>query len=218
LRIHRCSAFSLIEILVVTAVLGVLATLAVTGVRHLTMKGRVVGCLSNLRQCGIAARLYAGDQGGRLPQSVHEGDSWAWVTQVYLNTSKAGRSPLDPNKSRQFSYNINDYLLANPGGEEEDYDPMADGPGFFLVQRIPKPSETLYLALSQTNNISSDHFHFFLSGYSKNRFQSQVWTDVGDGFGHYLFVDGHVERRRASAVFAEIARKGSRFIRPDGHP
>jgi len=217
-RSHRRSAFSLVEILVVTAVLSVLATLAVTGMRHVIMKGRIVGCLSNLRQCGIAARLYAGDQGGRLPQSQHEGDSWIWAAGVYVGTTKIVRSPLDPNKLRQFSYCINDYLLANPGGEEEDYDPMADGPGFFLVQRIPKPSETIYLALCHTNNLSSDHFHFYLSGYSKARFQNQVRFDVGDGFGHYLFVDGHVERRSWNNVQTELTRKGSRFIRPDGHP
>jgi prepilin-type processing-associated H-X9-DG protein len=209
-----------VELLVGTLIFSVLIALTLNGTRHLIQKGRVTQCLANLRQCGIAAMLYAGENRGRLPQSQHEGDSWISVTGQYLGSTRVIKSPLDPNKLRFFSYCINDYLLANPGGEEDedDYNPMNDGPGFFLIQRIPKPSETVYLSLSQTNNLSSDHFHFYLSGYNAARFQNQVWTDVGDGYGHYLFVDGHAERRAWQDVRLDLTRRGSRFIRPDGHP
>ena len=208
------SAFSIIEVLAAVAIAGVLAILGTGMITETIRKSKTTGCLSNLRQIGLAAHLYAAENNGRLPQSAHEGDSWAYVTQVYLGTSRCNRSPLDPNKVRSYSYNINDYILTDPMGSGDP----SSGPGFHLVQKIPNPSETLYLALSQTNNLSSDHFHFYLSGYSVNKFASQVWYDVGDGASQYLFVDGHAERRKWSAVQKELTRKGSRFIRPDGHP
>lgn len=208
------SAFSLVELLVAVAVVGVLAILGTGLVTGTIQKSKITNCLNNLRQIGIAAQMYAADNNGRLPQSAHEGDSWAYVTLVYLGTSKCNRSPLDPNKFRSYSYNINDYLLADPNGTGNP----SSGPGFHLVQKIPSPSETLFLALSQTNNLSSDHFHFYQSGYGATKFTKQVWYDIGDGASQYLFVDGHAERRKWSSVQNELARKGSRFIRPDGHP
>jgi prepilin-type N-terminal cleavage/methylation domain-containing protein/prepilin-type processing-associated H-X9-DG protein len=59
--------FTLIELLVVIAIIGILASLlvpALSGVRH---KARRTGCLSNLRQVGVAILLYAGDNSGNIP-------------------------------------------------------------------------------------------------------------------------------------------------------
>ena len=59
--------FTLIELLVVIAILALLAALLLPALVSAREKGRRAGCVSNLRQMGIAIHCYAGDNDGRMP-------------------------------------------------------------------------------------------------------------------------------------------------------
>ncbi len=61
------SAFTLIELLMVLAVIGVLAALLLPALSRSQEAGRATACLSNLRQMGIALQLYVQDNNNRLP-------------------------------------------------------------------------------------------------------------------------------------------------------
>jgi prepilin-type N-terminal cleavage/methylation domain-containing protein/prepilin-type processing-associated H-X9-DG protein len=65
-RAHN-HAFTLVELLVVIAIIGVLAGLLLSVSNRTKSDGKNAMCISQLRQLGIAARLYAEDNGSRLP-------------------------------------------------------------------------------------------------------------------------------------------------------
>jgi prepilin-type N-terminal cleavage/methylation domain-containing protein len=63
----RQRAFTLVELLVVIAVVGILAALLLPALASARDKSRKTACVSNLRQIGIALLNYATDNDGRIP-------------------------------------------------------------------------------------------------------------------------------------------------------
>lgn len=60
--------FTLVELVVVIAILGLLAALLIPAVSYGRFKARVTTCTNNYRQIALAAAMYAGDDSkGRLP-------------------------------------------------------------------------------------------------------------------------------------------------------
>lgn len=66
-------AFSLIELLVVVAIIALLIAILLPNLSNAREKARVSTCLSNLRQIGIATNAYFADGEADLPWIVHPG-------------------------------------------------------------------------------------------------------------------------------------------------
>ncbi len=65
----KSAAFTLMELLVVIAIIGILAGLLVPALSRAKAEANNTVCVNNLRQLGIATRLYAGDNNNRLPSA-----------------------------------------------------------------------------------------------------------------------------------------------------
>jgi prepilin-type N-terminal cleavage/methylation domain-containing protein/prepilin-type processing-associated H-X9-DG protein len=83
---RRNPAFTLVELLVVLAVITILAALLLPALAAARAKARAITCLNNVRQLGLAAQIYTDEFGERLPYNLGESEIRAAVAQNhYLN-------------------------------------------------------------------------------------------------------------------------------------
>jgi prepilin-type N-terminal cleavage/methylation domain-containing protein len=107
--ISGCHGFSLIELLLVIAIIAVLASLLLMGTSRVMEKTRRTACLNNLRQMGIGSLLFAEDEpSGALSWTRDDGnDEQNWLYPDYIPNLKTFICPSARNTVRVESVRTN---------------------------------------------------------------------------------------------------------------
>jgi|GEM_PF-1925658 prepilin-type N-terminal cleavage/methylation domain len=112
------SGFTLIELLTVIAIIGILAAITLPVVGNVRASARTAKCISNLRQWGVATRLYVEENKGKLPITHYGGANAAPQLAPYL----AASSKLTPSELNtlmgcsveKWQYGFNAFLSEQP--------------------------------------------------------------------------------------------------------
>jgi prepilin-type N-terminal cleavage/methylation domain-containing protein len=109
----RDAGFTLIEVLVVVAVIAVLVAVLLPSLHRARDTARLSVCMMNVRQLGVAAATYSLENAGRLPGAVHSegttGLDWAGKHN-WDGRNRFGRVPEDGTLYRNAGRNNSVYL------------------------------------------------------------------------------------------------------------
>lgn len=198
-------AFSLVELLVVLAIVSLLAALTLPALARARSRAQGVVCAGQLRQLGVAVRLYASDHDDFLPRSQHSAVAhrerpWGSALAPYLGGHAEAWTQLlvtvyhcpSDGRANAWSYGLNVYFELGP---EDDYEGK---PGSWRrLGSIPRPSLTILFA---ENRSGADHL--MPNFWARPEDAVEVAHQRHAGRANYLFVDGHTERKSLEATFA----------------
>jgi len=225
--VKRVEAFTLIEMLVVIAILAILATLIIPSINKSIARAQSIRCLSNLRNLGVGMMTYSVENRGRLPAMrapVASGGGWSGPYWTNLLEPFVGEEsslaasrrkgifycPSEKNTHSISDYGANPLVIRHPNAEGIEQ--------AMTLSRIENVTGTLLLADAQI--LRSDgpigSWHIAPNWFTPDIPEQAPSSISGasprhNGFVNLLFADGHVE----SLPYEEFRRRGRAVFTPE---
>ncbi len=219
----RRRGFTLIELLVVIAIIAILAGMLLPALARAREKARQASCANNLKNLGLACKMYEGDFDKLVPFSGHPNGGWNYplwweLIDTYIRQLKSGSAPATgvyfcPSSPVKHG-DISDYFKRSYG-INADYLGWGGPDGVKSPSEVKFPSQTVQVApvWNKTENRGS------AACYPPSNPTSSKWRPPGwhGGKNNVLMVDGHVEGMTTRELMRE--RRGPNidlYFRLDG--
>ncbi|RRJ97626.1 prepilin-type N-terminal cleavage/methylation domain-containing protein [Opitutaceae bacterium TAV4] len=222
-KTRRPVAFTLIELLTVIAIIGLLAAIIIPTVGKVRRSSMRAQTTSNLRQVHMAISLYANDNKNQIPamlfrdlEDPSDANSINWK-KALINGGYLG-APDHPDPSLTslgavggpYSVLGSPIQRANrPVGKRWDTFGISSYAAGWQSTGGSHPRGTLtdFVAPSRTILVGEGRFNG--TEFALEIAPTMFPTDVDDGQASFVFVDGHIERRKLSSLPTSSATVGS---------
>lgn len=213
---HSRNGFTLIEMLVVLAIIIIFLSLLVPAVNTGITRARSIRCMNNLRTIGQGLSLYATDHGGQLVKGAAFFGNEYWFHQLepYLGFIEedtqsvqrpawqicpAKQVPILTNHTVGYGWNFY-YLGYSPRPEHAGPDANRNWGWGTRLSEVPAPSETIVVGDSVDE---APEGQSYLNLYL---YPHGGWTVARRhrGGGNYLFVDFSVRWLKAETLQAQL--------------
>lgn len=206
--------FTLVELLVVVAVIVVLAGITVVAVQGAIRKANAIKCMAKLKSLGTATLLYTQEHQGQLPRSFHSAGAyqepgWAVSIAPFLGIPDSRiegdwaivfnshfRSPADASTDPfVYSYALNVHFELDPDGDDYTGSPAT----WRRLHQTPAPGGTILMGQPRPVRFGD---HLMCHQWTGIRAAKNALNhEIHGGKANYLFLDGHVETLRVEETF-----------------
>ncbi len=205
-KARQSDAFTLIEMLVVIAIIALLASLIIPAVTGTLARAKKTSAMSNLRQLGIGVVAYATDNNGRFPRGGFQPLYWHNDIYPYVgNDPSVFRDPAghteygDPwvqfeedGEDLPFDFGYNAHINPYSGSELVNEKPWNQGPRD-LSDIMGYPVPLIHTIVNQNN------FVFWTFSLPENSGNRQAYDPRHSGRGLVLWTDSSI----SSPTYAE---------------